>query len=405
MPAYAVQNPATQQRQIHLPEPTGPYGVGTRLFHWVDPPRPEIGTPEESDVRELMVAVSYPADVLAGSTPAPYEPRAEVYRSHDLFDDEDLEVVAATSRHAVSDAPVAAGPKRYPILVLSTGNGEMAFMYTALAEELASHGFVIAVLSHPGVASVAYPDGRVLRRYPRLYNPKPEGWDSLLSDDSPLALRRAIYDGYYREARAYLAADVSFVIDQLAALDAGASEALFQGRIDLERVGTIGHSYGGNVAVEACARDPRVKACTVLDGGAFGPIRDEGLERPLMLFRPAFLSDGTPLRVAQAQLIGSVKADAYEVNILGAEHRSFMDSRFLFPENRLTPTGPGRVLAITSAYMRAFFDRHMYGMESVLLDGPSLAFPDVYLRILRFYYPNHDYKEMEAGSRRAVREP
>ena len=109
--------------------------------------------------------------------------------------------------------------------------------------------------------------------------------------------------------------------------------------------------------------------------------------------------------MAQAQLIGSVKADAYEVNVLGAEHRSFMDSRFLFPENRLTPTGPARVLAITSAYMRAFFDRHMYGTESVLLDGPSLAFPDVYLRILRFYYPNRDYEEMEAASRRAVREP
>ncbi|NIR37746.1 MAG: carboxylic ester hydrolase, partial [Actinobacteria bacterium] len=60
------------------------------------------------------------------------------------------------------------------------------------------------------------------------------------------------------------------MIDQLERLDAGAEGGDFAGRVDLARVATFGHSYGGNVAVEACARDARVKACLNADGGAFG---------------------------------------------------------------------------------------------------------------------------------------
>lgn len=369
---------------IELPSPTGPMAVGTRVFHWIDHQREEIGTEDPSDQREVVVQLWYPGVIEPGAATAPYVHQAAVYRAHGMFDDEDVALVARVHHYSVLDAPPSPHGGRFPIVVFSTGKGEMAFMYTSLAEELASHGYLIAVISHPGVADVAYPDGHVLRRYARLFDPKPEGWDEGLKERNPLiAFQRAVYDGYYRESSAYLEQDVAFVIDRLAALDQGADGGALAGRLDLDRLATMGHSHGGNIAVEACARDPRVRACVDLDGAGFGWVREEGLEKPLMLIRPAYQNDGWPRGLAQEQLLGSMRADGYEVNVEGAEHRSFMDARFLFPESQRTATGPRRVLEITSAYTRAFFARYLEGSESPLLHGPASAYPEVSLRILR----------------------
>ncbi|NIS32244.1 MAG: hypothetical protein GWN79_12440, partial [Actinobacteria bacterium] len=49
------------------------------------------------------------------------------------------------------------------------------------------------------------------------------------------------------------------------------------------------------------------------------------------------------------------------------------------------------MLHITSAYARAFLERHLRGSTAPLLDGPSTDFPDVYLRILEYGFPGDDY--------------
>lgn len=384
---------------VELPEPTGPHVVGTRLVHWVDTTRSEIGTGNSSDRRELMVQLWYPTERRDGD-PAPYVPQAEIFREHEIFDDEDIALVNSVRHHAIADASVAQSGAPYPVVVFSTGNGEMLFMYTALMEELASHGYVVAEISHPGLAHVAYPDGRVLKRYPRLYDPKPEGWDEQLSEESLIALRRAVYDGYYDESSEYLRADVSFVIDKLEALAQGEGEDGFEGKLALDKIATWGHSHGGNVAVEACARDARVKACLNMDGSAFGRTRENGLRRPFMLFRPAFINDGWPRGLSQEQILGSIKADAFEVNIVGAEHRSFMDSRFLFPRTQQSSARPRRVLHITSQYGRAFLGKYLSGHASRLLDGPSPEFSDVLLKTVDFHFPQGDYVELKASHTR-----
>ncbi len=38
-----------------FPLPTGPYAIGTLTYHWVDAGRPELFTPEQDDLREVMV--------------------------------------------------------------------------------------------------------------------------------------------------------------------------------------------------------------------------------------------------------------------------------------------------------------------------------------------------------------
>ena len=86
-------------------------------------------------------------------------------------------------------------------------------------------------------------------------------------------------------------------------------------------------------------------------------------------------------------MFGSLKADGYDVNIAGAEHRSFMDAHFLNPGSRSTPAEPARVLSIVSSYGRAFLGVYLRQHSSPLLEGPSSSFPDVHLRIFKNYLP------------------
>jgi hypothetical protein len=46
---------------FRFPRPSGPYGIGTLTYNWVDAARPEAFTADRGDHRELMVQVWYPA--------------------------------------------------------------------------------------------------------------------------------------------------------------------------------------------------------------------------------------------------------------------------------------------------------------------------------------------------------
>jgi len=377
--------PASAERDsvpISLPSPNGRYAVGALRYAWTDSTRAEIGTADTSDRRTLVVRVWYPAE--RGTQPIePYLPQLEQYVAAGSLSERTAGRLRRVRHAAATGASIIKNPARLPLLIFSTGNGEMEFMYTALAEELASQGYVFALIPHAGVADVVYPDGRSLRRYPRLFDPKPPGWEASLPATMPLNLRRALYDTMYTEAASYLTADVGFVIDRMQALDLEAGSP-FRERLDLDRIVTLGHSYGGNVAIEACHRHPRVRACVQFDGSAFGPTRDEGLAKPYMMLRPAFMNEGTPRGLSQVQLMGAMRHDAYEVNVEGAVHRSFMDAEFLSPPTpRPSSLGADRVLQITSAYVRAFLGKYLDGRDSPLLSKRSRTFPEVHLRILK----------------------
>jgi len=56
-----------------LPEPDGPYSIGTETFHWVDSSRQEWFTDEiEDDVREIVVQVWYPTINNSSDQRTPY---------------------------------------------------------------------------------------------------------------------------------------------------------------------------------------------------------------------------------------------------------------------------------------------------------------------------------------------
>ncbi len=167
---------------IGPPDQLGPHAVGRTTFTVVDPDR---------DDRSLLVDVWYPA-VDDGVTP---------YSLYDLL------VASIESDVALDNPPAAQG--EFPLLVFSHGNAGIRFQSIFVQEHLASQGFIVAAPDHSGntAADAILP------------NPQP-----FTAKDRPL--------------------DISLVIDEMLAIDADPADPLY-GRIDEDRIGVFGHSFGG----------------------------------------------------------------------------------------------------------------------------------------------------------------
>ncbi|BAY64460.1 hypothetical protein NIES22_45580 [Calothrix brevissima NIES-22] len=102
----------------------------------------------------------------------------------------------------------------FPLVVISHGVASDRYAFIYLAEHLASHGFAVAVLEHPGSNAE-----RFQLYFAGLAGP-PEAQEFI---NRPL--------------------DVKFVLDRLQQLDK--TDPNLRGKINFQQIGAIGHSFGG----------------------------------------------------------------------------------------------------------------------------------------------------------------
>jgi predicted dienelactone hydrolase len=143
------------------------------------------------------------------------------------------DVLSTTRTNAVSDATPAGHRRSLPLVVLSPGFTNSRSALTALAEDLASHGYAAAAIDHTYESfATAFPDGRVTT-CPARQAPRRDKWQKVVAGQ---------------------AADVSFVLGELTgAHPAWPGAAL----IDPSRMAMAGHSIGGAAAVSAVLADSR----------------------------------------------------------------------------------------------------------------------------------------------------
>jgi dienelactone hydrolase len=353
----------------YLPEPTGPYPVGTASVWLTDTYRPD---PWVSGVngRELMVSVWYPTVPSDGRrarymTPA----ESELQLTSRGISNIPPDTLSTVQTNAVSGARPAGRQRSRPLVVLSPGFTNSRSTLTGLAEDLASHGYVVAGIDHTYESyATAFPDGRIT---------------TCLAREAPRRDRK-------REVVAGRAADVCFVLDELTGAQPAWPGA---GLIDPSRIGMAGHSAGGAAAIAAMLADPRIRAGIDMDGSTAAPIPDEGLARPFLFLGKQ--SNYTPGRGIMASpdgkhVKGSVLSWERDWELLtgwkrwlvvaGAVHASFTDLALLADQVGID-TGSGlpgtRSLDITRSYVRAFFDQHLRGRPQALLDQPSPRYPEV----------------------------
>ncbi|NUP51524.1 MAG: alpha/beta hydrolase [Catenulispora sp.] len=354
----AVSAAAQTSTQFGLPAPTGPYAAGEDTLHLTDTSRLDPWRPD-SGYRQLVVSMFYPARQGTGQ-PAPYMTLGEAqgfvqYRVPAPYNvvPQDL---TSMQTHAFTGAKAA--PGKFPLVVLSPGLENPRATLTSLATDLASHGFVVALVGHPGEDSgEQLADGTIT--------------PCVTCGDGPgLPTSEQITDSR--------GLDVKFLLDQL--LDDHAWQ--LGHLIDKHAVGMAGHSIGGAAASIAMQDDPRILAGANMDGSFWSPMPPNGLNgRPFLLLgrsedHTAGGSDGT-WGLTWAALDGYKRWFAVD----GASHMSFTDVSIMAQEDGIPlpgyPLDAFRGAQITRAYIAAFFDKTLKGCPEPLLDGNSAAYPEV----------------------------
>lgn len=371
---------------FQLPQPSGPFGVGTQRHEWTDAGRQEIFSADPAARRTLVAQIWYPADVPASAAPEPYVADADV-----------LAVQLARLQHvpsvlfsnlgrirsnAVTDAHPA--PGRWPVLLFLEGATGFRQMNSYQVEALVSHGYVVVAIDQPyTAAAVVFSDGRQAHGLP-LPVLRPLIQSSYLPDPPTAAIlgRSMPGDALIR----YLADDVSFVLTQLALLDTGSAAGVLKGALALDRLGVLGVSLGGIVAAQVCQASPQIRACLLMDAPMPAQAVQNGLRQPAMwLTRDADTmrlerqqSGGWPEYEIAAQLgstasvLQQQRTEAgYLVRMAGLFHIDLTDVPSWSPLYRWLgyagPIGIERAHALVNAYSLAFFDRHLKDRPSPLL--------------------------------------
>jgi pimeloyl-ACP methyl ester carboxylesterase len=367
-----------------LPAPTGQSRVGTTRWVVVDETREETFEPGRR--REIDVIAWYPTSASAG-TSAPYlrQGLAGVrsfgaqLRSVNAFD-----ALEAVRTHALVDAPIF-GRGQLPLLLFSHGYTAPPDGYTALAEDLASHGFVVVSIVHPfEAAGATLRDGRVVSMLDTDRRLRPQvasvfgEWgaeDGIMAavtqstdrDEQRRLLRRYL-DGLAQTSMALRrwVDDMRAVVDRWPGTNGSPANAL-RARVDRSRLGVFGHSMGGVTSAEFCLHDVRCRAVLNLDGiPQYGAMIDEKLNRPLMMVysaRPGRLGASDPIYASSA-------SPYYRADVTETLHLDFSDMVFWPALRERHATGaidPVRATEVTRVLVREFFQQELLGMRSPIL--------------------------------------
>jgi dienelactone hydrolase len=332
------------------PAKAGPYPVGVTTMLLVDHSRTDVAT--EGGPRSLMTEIWYPAtdetrdlspnrliDFYADAHPA------AVTMMKLAFNSDLLESDKAFQNFAVRDARVRDG--LFPLLLFSHGNGGMRSQSVFWCEHLASHGYIVMAPDHTGNCLITFIDGE-----PIVFSESAEGRE-IAAKDRPK--------------------DLSFLIDSMDRMNKG-NDSRFFGRVDLDRIGVAGHSFGGYATTSVADQDPRVKAIAPMAGVA--PTRTR-YDCPVMV---VMATEDDTINLDGNERVRAYYSESngvrYLVEFKNGGHYSFTEM-FQFNATFGDGVGTGQritngepityvpmdvVFGLTNAYTTAFFGRYLKGL-------------------------------------------
>ncbi len=366
--------------EITLPAPTGHFAVGRTTFTWVNNAETDELAPAAGAKREVVAWIWYPSAAGTSAAPAEYLPApwrvALEQHSGALMSQFLTRDLSLVRTHSTSDPDVSPEQRSYPVVIMRAGGGALTTDFTTLAEDLASHGYFVVGFDAPYRSFVVVlPDGRVVSR------PPTNDPENLPANEANRLINRLL---------PMWIGDTSFVVSQLERLNAADPSDKFTGRLDMQRLGMFGHSFGGATALQFCHDDPRCKAGIDIDGAPYGSVVQEGLKQPFLFL----LSDHSREMADPASrqihadfrsIYDRLPSERLFLTIRGANHFSFSDqmlvkSHYVIGVVRLLGVGSlegRRGLAITTEYLHTFFDVYLKDTPADLLNKPAQLYPEV----------------------------
>lgn len=304
-----------------------------------------------------MTSADLPAQAPSDSTPAV---SVRLWYPADVSHDTPLHGTGALSfARAHENAPLAASPQPYPVILYAPSWGAKRDDNTLRLANIASHGYVVVafddVIHDP--AGLTGPDG-------------PDRTTALdLSSAEKYASTRPLADARAaREAR-----KASLILDRLAA------SPQWGHRLALSHVGFLGFSFGGAAAAEATTLDPRIAAAVNIDGWVFGNALRNGAKGPYLVmlsdmpipyhdpsvseWEAGLTRENLALEFRQQQL-----PDKFGLMFKGVTHLDFTD-RLTYADIEYK-FDRVQIRNAIDAYLLDFFGIYLLGRQPVLLKSP-----------------------------------
>ena len=336
-----------QKDTIQLIEPTGKYTVGTAIYEWIDSARTMQVSPDYRQNRVILTQFWYPAIRDQETKRAPYHALSSEYQK--------------TVTNSFLRTAIHTEISQAPLILIVPGRGTERFLYSTIAEELASHGFIVAAVDMPEIGYVTYQDGYTILPSKKFKTPR-----------GMMAGPYEKVDAFFEEPTKLGTQDLFFVFDKIKTLNS----RVFENRIDLNTVGLFGHSLGGRIAGQFAYENKSVKAYSSMEGIAPRKIRYNGLLKiPIAML----CSSGTwpYAKENYFSLIDNRAAPVFMIELPKFGHNSVIDNAYLFPENYRYEIDPKKGLEISRQIIRDYFEsvlKKSFSFEEKLKDISDIKF-------------------------------
>ena len=258
-------SPTTTRSSSLLPAPSGPFPVGVRTVDDVAP--------------EATTRLWYPAKRGTGTGAPAYIDGTSVAKLGVTTSQ-----LARVRPQASVDAVPAPTTTPRPAVVLMPGWGNPMAVSTTVAQDLASHGYVVVAVDP---------------------TPGSENGNAMPADPADPARRLD-----------QVGAGIEFAV--------GRRISKLAGPVDAERIAVGGHSIAGAVAFQVAITDPRVHAVFDLDGWLHGPALTTPVKVPALMINASGLEPNTSAIIARTP-------DAVTVKLAGATHGDVTDLPCIAP--------------------------------------------------------------------------
>ncbi len=376
---------------INFPQLTGSNPVARANYDLTDPSRKELFGSDSNANRQIVITVYYPTVPPENTKLAPYASgkMADILAAKIHLPAFAFQLIHS---HAYEHVPVVSGI--FPVVLFSPGIGTPPLEYTSSVEDLASHGYIVAVIYHTySVPVTIFSDGRVA-----MINDA-----GIRSEIEPDGTSDAQVNQDRNWIGSVWTADARFTLDQLTKMNG--SDSLLKGHLDLNEVGMYGHSFGGATTAQVLSVDKRFKAGINMDGTAFSMTDASQITRPFLWLA----SDYSHVSDSQLKQINMTRAEFNaKMQQRNEQREAFLNalpsgslfvlkgsthSTYITDEDLVGPYVPGmqdplatingkRAVTVINAYVSAFFDQTLKHQESSLLNGNSPKYPEVSLNLI-----------------------
>jgi predicted dienelactone hydrolase len=204
-------------------------------------------------------------------------------------------------------APIATKESIYPVIIYLPGIGADD-LHNVYLEELASHGYIVCAIEPAHDTSVTiFPNNTIVRL------------NGMFQKAIENNARDAIY-AYRNEAHARWNDYILAAINTLKELNADKESLLYQ-KLDLSRLGLLGHSHGGAVVTDFCQKNNMCKAGINMDGWTKTYNSNEQFDKPFLFL----LSDKGEMVEMQELFKNNNRPDFKKITVENAGHMAFND--------------------------------------------------------------------------------